>query len=541
MDRYCPGRAAPGVDISSLNLHAVRETANGAFLDLQDGNVERAVTALRSVLALQYPLSGPPVERNLPDSAEQPEPPGDFAVEWIHYDPNWRQFLGVTLALCEIVHGPVAPRRRDDGDQRCRRALRRRGTDGSNSALVHEPEPHARVAAGPRCCDDGRSRAARRGPHTARDSDGAPAALRRPRRVQLANVRRHRSAGDRVVGEVPADGRLRCSGIDDAARRSATALPRSTTVASAPPADRTSAPTGWPRPSTSRCRDCCTRCAANRTETVLPSPITADTIHVHDLYFLPLLDHVAPVLTPHLRLSAVDGERHHVQRFRDSVAESLLRPDLAVGWDQGRLHEASIDQYVPFTAHVAEPDGTTTAFGLMLPSETASIDIDPGRRPRVPRVGSRPRGQRGAAHRRRHRSATHRPDTVSVRAHDDRVRLTLPRKRSTDRHTAAQELVTSLAGRRASPPASSSPADRRTPSTSSCRSLSAQTRPRRAQRARRQPDREVGGTSRHRNERALKCYRHGILGHQPVCDVRGDQSVRDDEAPEERGLPEVTP
>ena len=56
MDRYAPG-VAPGVDISSLKLHAVRETALGAFLDLGDGRVERAVTALRSVLALQYPDS----------------------------------------------------------------------------------------------------------------------------------------------------------------------------------------------------------------------------------------------------------------------------------------------------------------------------------------------------------------------------------------------------------------------------------------------------------------------------------------------------
>ncbi len=29
-------------------------------------------------------------------------------------------------------------------------------------------------------------------------------------------------------------------------------------------------------------------------DTVLPSPITRDTVHVHDLYFLPLLQHVAP-------------------------------------------------------------------------------------------------------------------------------------------------------------------------------------------------------------------------------------------------------
>jgi hypothetical protein len=111
-------------------------------------------------------------------------------------------------------------------------------------------------------------------------------------------------------------------------------------------------------------------------ERVLPSPITPDTVHVHDLYFLPLLQLVAPAITPHLRLWDVTDERHHVQRFRDSVAESLLRPDLAVGWERGRRHEASLDQYVPFTAHVAEPDGTATAFGVMLPPETAWVDVE---------------------------------------------------------------------------------------------------------------------------------------------------------------------
>jgi hypothetical protein len=111
-------------------------------------------------------------------------------------------------------------------------------------------------------------------------------------------------------------------------------------------------------------------------ETVLPSPLTADTVHVHDLYFLPLLEHLAPVLTPHLSLSAVTSQRHHVQRFGTSVAESLLRPDLAVGWDRGRRHESSLDQYVPFTAHVAEQDGSTTALGVMVPPETAWVDVE---------------------------------------------------------------------------------------------------------------------------------------------------------------------
>ncbi len=109
---------------------------------------------------------------------------------------------------------------------------------------------------------------------------------------------------------------------------------------------------------------------------MLPSPLTADTVHVHDLYFLALLEHLAPVITPHLRFAPVTDERHHIQRFRDSVANSLLRPDLAVGWDSGRRHQASLDQYVPFTAHVAQADGSTTAFGIMLADDTAWVDVE---------------------------------------------------------------------------------------------------------------------------------------------------------------------
>ena len=37
-------------------LHLVRETALGAFLDLESGRVERARRALREVLKHQYPI-----------------------------------------------------------------------------------------------------------------------------------------------------------------------------------------------------------------------------------------------------------------------------------------------------------------------------------------------------------------------------------------------------------------------------------------------------------------------------------------------------
>ena len=374
MDRYAPG-AVPGVDISSLNLHAVRETANGAFLDLQDGNVERAMVALRSVLALQYPLSDQPWSGTFPTSAEQPEPLGDDAVEWVHYDPNWRQFLGVTLALCVIVHGPLLP-----GDV----------TSGINAAVARcvAGEPADRI---PSWYTNPNLMHAWLQGHVA--STTRNPALRAAAHTRLAiPMERLLRYGDLDEYNSPT-----YDGIDLLAIGLWAMYPPTTGFADAA---ATMLPEIGGRMSTLYHRRFGTAAGpyirayglaprdylslsgllysvcGERAETVLPSPIMSDTVHVHDLYFLPLLQHVAPAVRPHLGLTDVDVERRHVQRFRDSVAESLLRSDLAIGWDQGRLHEASIDQFVPFTAHVAESDGTMTAFGLMLPPETASVDVE---------------------------------------------------------------------------------------------------------------------------------------------------------------------
>jgi hypothetical protein len=374
MDRYAPG-VAPGVDISSLNLHAVRETANGAFLDLQDGNVDRAVTALRNVLALQYPVSDRPWSATFPTSAEQPEPPGDDAVEWVHYDPNWRQFLGMTLALCAIVHGPSLPGDVTTGiDEALRRCVAGEPDDRiprwyTNPNLMHVwLQGHVAATTGDR---ELRARAHGR-------LAGPMERLLRYGDVDEYNSPTYDGIDLLALGlwatHPPTDG------FADAA---STMLPaigaRISTLyhrrfgTSCGPYIRAYglAPTGYVSLSGLLYSVC-----GEEPPTVLPSPITPDTVHVHDLYFLPLLQHVAPAITPHLRLTAVTDERHHVQRFRDSISESLLRPDLAVGWERGRRHDASLDQYVPFATHVAEPDGTTTAFGVMLSPETAWVDVE---------------------------------------------------------------------------------------------------------------------------------------------------------------------
>jgi hypothetical protein len=372
MDRYAPG-VAPGIDMGALNLHAVRETALGAFLDLQDGNVERAATALRNVLALQYPLSDKPWGGTFPTSAEQREPPDD-AVEWVHYDPNWRQFLGVTLALCSIVHRSVLP---DDVIGGIDAALRR--------CVAGEPDDRI-----PRWYTNPNLMHAWLQGHVA--ATAGDVELRAAAHMRLA---------------VPMERLLRYGDLDEynSPTYDGIDLLAIGLWAMHPPTDgfadaaSTMLPVIGARMSTLYHRRFGTSCGpyiraygltptdyvslsgllyavcGEVVETVLPSPITADTVHVHDLYFLPLLEHLAPVLRPHLSFSAVTSERHHVQRFGTSVAASLLRPELAVGWDSGRRHEASLDQYVPFSAHVARSGADFVAVGVMVPPETAWIDM----------------------------------------------------------------------------------------------------------------------------------------------------------------------
>ena len=374
MDRYAPG-VAPGLDISSLHLHAVRETANGAFLDLQDGNVERAVDALRSVLALQYPISDRPWSGTFPTSAEQHDPPGDDAVEWVHYDPNWRQFLGCVLALCVIVHGEVLPRDVVDGINRAIRHC----VDGepddriprwyTNPYLMHTwLQGHVAVTTG-----DVEIRAAAH----------SRLAVAMERLLRYGDVDEYNSPTYDGVDLFalglwamypPTDG------FADAASTMLPAIGKRVSTLYHPGFGSACGPYirayGLDPTAYVSLSGLLYSVAGEPADVVLPSPITAETDHVHDLYFLPLLQQVAPALTPHLRLGPVDGERHHVQRFGTSVAESLLRHGLSVGWDQGRRHEASLDQYVPFTAHVAEPDGTVMTFGIMVPDETAWIDVE---------------------------------------------------------------------------------------------------------------------------------------------------------------------
>ncbi|HYN33937.1 MAG TPA: hypothetical protein VES40_15035 [Ilumatobacteraceae bacterium] len=372
MDRFARG-VVPGVDISSLNLHSVRETALGAFLDLDHGNTDRAVTAIRNVLALQYPASDWPWSGTFPVTAEQRDPPGTDAIEWVHYDPNWRQFLGCILALTLIHHGSDLP---DDI---------RTGIDEALSRCVHG-EPDTRIA--PWYTNPNLMHAWLLG-HVGLAIGDADLIAAGERRVHQIMERFER------FGDIDEYNSPTYDGID------LFALALWATHPPTPNYERSGAAVLThlgARISALYHRQLGAVCGpyiraygldlqryvslagiwlhivGEPTSSILPTVIDQDTVHVHDLYFLPVMLRLAPNVCDHLTLQGVTAPRHHVQRFGGACAESHLRSDVAVGWEYGRRHEASLDQYVPFTAHFAT-DSQTSSIGIMVPGETAWIDV----------------------------------------------------------------------------------------------------------------------------------------------------------------------
>ena len=83
------------------SVHLVRETgwyAIGLLRRSGPGDHQRAERALRAVLGHQYDAPGEPWHGTFVRFPEWPAPkPG--AVEWVDYDPNWRQFVGTALAV----------------------------------------------------------------------------------------------------------------------------------------------------------------------------------------------------------------------------------------------------------------------------------------------------------------------------------------------------------------------------------------------------------------------------------------------------------
>jgi len=82
--------------------HVVRDTiwyAVGLMLRDQAGDRDRSLQAIKAVLAQQLDDPQQPYNGTFYRSPEEPHPPARYAQLFVQYDPNWRQFVGTTLAL----------------------------------------------------------------------------------------------------------------------------------------------------------------------------------------------------------------------------------------------------------------------------------------------------------------------------------------------------------------------------------------------------------------------------------------------------------
>lgn len=350
LERVAPG-AAPGVDLAALglDLHTVRESALGALADLADGRVERAAVTLAAVVDLQWSAPGRPWDGTFPITAEQPAPPEEGAVEWLDYDPNWRQFLGVVLAVVVTEHASALPAelvaRLDDAVEACVRGE----PDDRIPAWYTNPDlMHAWLLAwvGGRVSD--------------------PALV-------AAGEARARRASARVaeVGDVDEYSSPTYDGVDLLALGLWVAHPPTPVFATHGPSvlavvgGRVAA---LFHPGLGAMCGPYIRAyglgldryvslvalwlvaAGAPVGSVLPWPLDAGTDHVHDLWFAPLVAALAPVVAPALTPRS-DLPRRHVQRFGPVVAESRLTASAALGAERGRRPDFARDQHVPVTLH----------------------------------------------------------------------------------------------------------------------------------------------------------------------------------------------
>lgn len=95
------GEAGENRSSQRVNRYTVRASSWYAFGLLArngKGDNAHATEILEAVLAQQYDAPGKPWDGTFRRSPEEPDPPAQAAM-WHDYDPNWREFIGVTFAL----------------------------------------------------------------------------------------------------------------------------------------------------------------------------------------------------------------------------------------------------------------------------------------------------------------------------------------------------------------------------------------------------------------------------------------------------------
>ncbi|WP_431241041.1 hypothetical protein ACQ86B_28485 (plasmid) [Mycolicibacterium aichiense] len=362
----------PGKELTEPRHHPIRESALGAYLDLAAGNCGRACAAIDGVIAAQYDTPGLIWHGTFRKAAEQPDPPGAGAIEWFHYDPNWRQFIGIIFALC-LTEFPSAID--VDRSSRMMNALR----------LALEGEPVSRIAEwytnpnlmhawleawyGVRTGDDRYVRAGHQraslvhkrlveygdvDEYNSPTYDGIDlfAAALWSKRPPHPDFERFGNDFLRIIGQrlsrlyhrelgVMCGPHIRAYGLD--LRRYVSLIGLWLTLAGEPIAK------------------------------VLPEVLDERTVHIHDLYFFPIFAKLSDVVMPTIDL-ALPFPRSLEQAFDEELSSSRLTAQVAIGAERGRVPDFAKDQYIAVTAHAQRGSDRTYWVGLALGHLTETID-----------------------------------------------------------------------------------------------------------------------------------------------------------------------
>ena len=327
-------------------LHLVRETALGAFLDLENARVARAERALRAVLRHQYSsTTDARWAGTFKTHAAQPDAgtsDADGRVrdrEWRDYDPNWRQFLGLVLWVTQRLHGHVLPDDLNDAMLRAAHDAARSEPPGrineryTNVALMHTWLQHACGVA-----PDGLAAAVAA---QVRD-DGDIAEYNSPTYDAISLL-----AASLLV-DYASDPALQDLGrlVRQRVGARLAAVWHNSLGVQAGPYSRAY---GFdPRLYVSLVSVFMT---ALGVPAAGPSRLDVNTTHVHDLYFLPLFRRLCGGMREHFSPLDASNARRHEQRFGNVVATSVVEVDRVIGWEHGRRTRFALDQYAPFAMY----------------------------------------------------------------------------------------------------------------------------------------------------------------------------------------------
>ena len=341
-------------------LHLVRETALGAFLDLESGRVERARRALREVLKHQYPIDADSrwagtfkTHASQPDAGLTDRDGRLLDREWRDYDPNWRQFLGVILSIIERLYGHVL----GDEMRECLVAAvqlaatseprSRISPHYSNIALMHAWLSGDTALAGAVAAQLSR--------------DGDIAEYNSPTYDAISLMASCLLADFSTTADQRGLGMLARNAI--ASRLNTVWHPD--LALQAGPYSRAYGLD--PRLYVSLMS---VLMAAIDVPAAGPTKLDNTTTHVHDLYFLPFFTRICASLRGTIAPQPVTSPRRHEQRFGDVVATSIVEPGLVIGWEHGRRTRFALDQYAPFAMY--SRDGF---LGVRTRADTDWVDV----------------------------------------------------------------------------------------------------------------------------------------------------------------------